>query len=197
MTSHPSLGLSRPQPRPPGRLPAQAQFASNGPRAAKHVLIDLTEGDGEIDDEAIPQKRRKTGHVGGPVPAVPAPPPFPKVAAAISARKLSAPQPVQARPQKRRESRSVVEGVRTETAGSLSRSFPSLPKPLGNLGPSNSHRSHEATTKVGVPAREQVQVKPYVLEPPSVAPNLERESTLDPLPADFMDGRDDTDCTIL
>jgi len=188
MTSHPSVGLSRPHIRAPSRTTSLNQYPSSG-LVSKHVLIDLTDAvRGNRDGEAL-SKRRKTENDSSATQDDGA-----GIGSAFrhggnsnnsrqaSRRRQFLPfeaQLAQAHFESPSESfPSVPPSEMLPEAEKIPQSLPPLPMRPGSHASSRSHRQHRVTGIGGASGREGVQARPYVLEAPPFAPHFEQDSML-------------------
>ncbi len=182
MTSHPSVGLSRPPIRAPSRTTSQTQLPFSG-KPSKHVLIDLTDVGRTVRDGEGPSKRRKTEDGARVAPDGLAR--FQYDGSDDRSWQASGsrqpPQHPDAQDQARFQSPtgtlpSTITDAVTTVAATKPPSLPPLPMRPGGLKAARPFRQHGFKGLSGLPSRDDVQVKPYVLEPPSFAPRFEQDS---------------------
>lgn len=183
MTSHPSVGLSRPHARPPSRTTSQTQRSFSG-QPSKQVLIDRTDVARPSNDGETPTKRRRIGNDASGA----------RVGFANfqhdrsgdnmwqASGSVGTPQHTEKESQTHFQSPTVPLSVAKPNAmgdgrSVDSQSLPPLPMRPGTLASARNYRQQKMTLYSGASRREGVQVKPYVLDPPSFAPHFGRDST--------------------
>lgn len=183
MTSQPSVGLSRPHTQAPSRIASHTQPSFSGP-PSRHVLIDLTDVVRPSNDGEPPSKRRKIENDARAVRAG-----LVNIQHDGNGDNLWQASGLRATPRKGPDQQdqgsfqspnvhfSLAKAKAVEDSPPVEpQSLPPLPMRPETRASARSYRQQRMTVYCGPSRREGVQVKPYVLDPPPLAPRFERES---------------------